>query len=44
MKRIREWGAKTIIVDIAVELIKNFLYQVCNYLLGTFIRECFDFL
>ena len=28
MKRIREWGAKTVIVDIAVELINNFLYQV----------------
>ena len=40
MKRIREW-AKTIIVDIEVELIKNFLYQVCIYFL--LIRECFDF-
>ena len=32
MKRIRESGAKTIIVDIAVELIKTFLYQVCIFL------------
>jgi len=35
MKRIREWGAKTIIVDIAVELIKNFLYQALQAALLT---------